>query len=102
MPSFTRRGLLTRAALAGGALVLPSGGLLTSVGCGPSELVRRTEHYFVFYFMMGGWDLVLTTEPVPSKADPFGTPYDEDDVVEAGGHKFGPAMKPLLPFANKM
>ena len=102
MPSFDRRGFLTRAALAGGALLLPSGGLLTSVGCGPSELVRRTQHYFVFYFMMGGWDLVLTTEPAPRKGDTVWIPYDDDDVVEVGAHKFGPAFKPLVPFAKKM
>lgn len=100
--STTRRGFLTRAALAGGALVLPSGGLLTSVGCGPSELVRRTDHYFVFYFLMGGWDLVLTTDPVPPQGDDVWIPYEQDDVVEAGPQKFGPAFRPLLPFVDKM
>jgi len=102
MPSFTRRGFLTSAALAGGALLLPTGGLLLNSGCSPGELVRRTKHYFVFYFMMGGWDLVLSTEPVPRNGDKIWIPYEDDDVVESGGHKWGPAMKPLLPFAKKM
>lgn len=97
----TRRGFLTRAALAGGALLLPSGSLLTSIGCGPTELERRTNHYFVFYFMMGGWDLVLTTDPAPPQGDKVWIPYDQDDVVEIGSHKFGPAFKPLVPFASK-
>ena len=100
MPSFNRRGFLTRAALAGGALVLPSGALFSA--CAPSDLVRRTDHYFVFYFMMGGWDLMLSTETPPSKGDTVWVPYDNDDVIEAGKHKFGPAFKPLLPYAGKM
>ncbi len=102
MRTFSRRGFLTRAALAGGALVLPTSGLLTSVGCLPRGLTRRTDHYFVFYYMMGGWDLVLTTDPVPAKGDTIWIPYKEDDVVETGGHKFGPAFEPLLPFVDRM
>ncbi|HEY4220771.1 MAG TPA: twin-arginine translocation signal domain-containing protein, partial [Myxococcota bacterium] len=85
MPPFTRRGFLTRAALAGGALVLPSGGLLMSSGCGPN-LARRTPHYFVFYFLMGGWDLVLTTDPVKRNGDKIWIPYEDDEVVEIGPH----------------
>lgn len=100
--STTRRGFLTRAALAGGALVLPSGGLLTSVGCAPGELSRRTDHYFVFYFLMGGWDLVLTTEPAPPQGDKIWIPYGQDEVVETGAQKFGPAFAPLVPFVDKM
>lgn len=97
----TRRNFLQRAALAGGALLLPNGSLLTSVGCAPSGLQRRTPHYFVFYFMMGGWDLVLHSEPVPKKGDDIWIPYDEDDVVELGNERFGPAFKPLTPFAQR-
>lgn len=98
----SRRSFLTTAALGGGALVLPGGGLLTSVGCAPATRERRTQHYFVFYFMMGGWDLVLTTDPVPARGDQVWIPYDTDDVVEVGAHRFGPAFKPLLPFVDKM
>lgn len=97
----TRRNFLQRAALAGGALVLPNGTLLTSVGCAPGEVARRTPHYFIFYFLMGGWDLVLTSEPVPPKGDTIWIPYDEDDAVEIGNQRFGPAFKPLAPFADK-
>jgi hypothetical protein len=100
--STTRRGFLTRAALAGGALVLPGGGLLTSVGCAPGEMARRTNHYFIFYFMMGGWDLVLHTDPVPAQGDTVWIPYDKNDVIEVGAHKLGPTFKPLVPFVDKM
>lgn len=98
---FTRRNFLQRAALAGGALILPSGHLLTSVGCAPGELQRRTPHYFIFYFMMGGWDLTLTSEPVPPKGDTIWIPYDQDDVVEIGNERFGPAFAPLAPYADR-
>lgn len=97
----TRRNFMQRAALAGGALLLPGGSLLTSVGCAPGEFTRRTPHYFIFYFMMGGWDLVLHSEPVPRKGDTIWIPYDDDDVVEIGNERFGPAFKPLQPFADR-
>ena len=102
MVEFTRRGFLSRAALAGGALVLPSG-LLTTVGggCAPTSLQRRTDHYFVFYFMIGGWDLMLSTDAVRPK-DGLWIPYEEDEVVTVGDHRFGPAMQPLVPFMDKM
>jgi hypothetical protein len=98
--SFTRRGFLSRAALAGGALVLPSGLLSTVGGCRPNSR-RRTDHYFVFYFMVGGWDLMFVSDP-PSRKEGFWVPYDEDDVVTAGSVRLGPAMKPLLPFASRL
>jgi hypothetical protein len=63
---------------------------------------RRTEHYFIFYFMLGGWDLALNTDPVPGNGDKIWIPYDADDVVEVGAHKFGPAFKPLLPYVEQM
>ncbi len=97
--SFSRRGLLRRAALAGGALVLPSG-LLTS--CTPPKLgPRRTDHYVVFYLLVGGWDLLLTTDPTPQKNTTFATPYGQRDVVVAGDVRLGPAMKPLRPFFDR-
>jgi hypothetical protein len=99
----TRRGFLSRAALAGGVLALSSG-LYSLVGGGGSSSTsgkRRTDHYFVFYFMVGGWDLMFLTDPVARK-DGFWIPYDDDEIVEAGGVRMGPAMKPLLPWAHKM
>jgi len=98
--SSTRRGFLSRAALAGGALVLPSGLLTTVGGCQPAT-GRRTDHYFIFYLMVGGWDLMFVTDP-PSQKEGFWIPYEEDEVVSAGDVRLGPAMKPLLPFASRM
>ena len=95
---FTRRGFLRSAALAGGALVLPTG-LVTSCA-GGLQGPRRTDHYFVFYYLMGGWDLMLSTDPV-KPAEGVWVPYEQSDVVEAGAHQFGPAMAPLLPFMDK-
>ncbi|MBM4283158.1 MAG: hypothetical protein FJ137_21225, partial [Deltaproteobacteria bacterium] len=99
----TRRGFLSRAALGGGALVLSSGLYsLAGGGCASStSLQRRTDHYFVFYFLVGGWDLMFVTDPVARK-DGFWIPYDDNEVVEAGGVRLGPAMKPLLPFSHRM
>ncbi len=96
----TRRGFLSRAALAGGALVLPSGLLTTTGGCRP-PLARRTDHYFVFYLLVGGWDLMLVTDP-PTRTEGFWVPYDEDQVVAAGDVRLGPAMKPLLPYVSRL
>jgi Protein of unknown function (DUF1501) len=102
----SRRGFLSWAALTGGALVLPTG-LLTSIGgglatgCQTSAKDRRTPHYFVFYLMVGGWDIMLSTDPVPRK-DGFWIPYDDDELVTTDEMTFGPAMKPLLPYANRM
>ena len=104
MPSLKRRSFLTQAALAGGALVLPSSALVTSLAtlsaCKP-QVKRRTQHYFLFYFMVGGWDLMLATDPMKQK-EGFLIPYDDADIIEHGAHRFGPAMKPLLPHADKM
>lgn len=96
---FSRRSFLSRTALTAGALALPSGSLLTLGGCSSSS--RRTDHYFVFYLMVGGWDLMFTTDPVARK-DGFYIPYDDDDLVMAGDLRLGPAMKPLLPFSQKL
>lgn len=95
----TRRGFLSRTALSAGALVLPSGLLSLMGGCATGG--RRTDHYFIFYLMVGGWDLMLTTDPVARK-EGFYIPYDDDDVVMAGDLRLGPAMKPLLPYQRKL
>jgi hypothetical protein len=103
MTQTTRRGLLARAALAGGALILPSSALVTTLstmGCASSQ-ARRTDHYFVFYYMMGGWDLMLSTDPLTHSSGMF-VPYDDDEIVEHGSERFGPAMKALLPYADRM
>jgi hypothetical protein len=102
----SRRGFLSWAALSGGALVLPSG-LFTTLGgglasgCQGAVKERRTDHYVVFYLMVGGWDLMLSSEPAQRK-DGFWLPYDDDEVLEVEDARFGPAMKPLLPFASRM
>jgi hypothetical protein len=95
-----RRDFLTRAALAGGLLALPAG-LFAYRRMQALRGPRRTDHYFVFYFLVGGWDLMFVTDPVPRK-DGFFVPYDDDEVVDVGGVRLGPAMKPLAPWASRM
>jgi hypothetical protein len=99
----TRRGFLSRTALSAGALVLPSGlfTLMGGSGCAPSASSRRTDHYFIFYLMVGGWDLMMTTEPGVAK-EGFYRPFDDDDVVSAGDLRLGPAMKALMPWQNRL
>jgi hypothetical protein len=72
---------------------------LLAGGCTAAR--RRTDHYFVFYLMVGGWDLMLTTDPVARK-EGFYIPYEDDDVVMAGDLRLGPAMAPLLPFRKRL
>lgn len=102
----TRRDFLKLAALGGGALVMPSGALLTTTSCSGelaadvATLKRRTDHYFVFYFLVGGWDLVLATDPM-SKKHGVHLPYGEGEIFDAGRHRLGPAMKPLKPFLDR-
>jgi hypothetical protein len=98
--AYSRRSFLTRAALAGGLLALPAG-LYARDWLRRPRGPRRSDHYFVFYFMVGGWDLMFVSDPVPRK-DGFWVPYDDDEVVDADGVRLGPAMKPLLPFASRM
>ncbi len=100
-PGTSRRGFLSRAALASGALVLPTGLFTLVGGSGCASTSRRTDHYFIFYLMVGGWDLMFTTDPVNNK-EGFYRPYDDDDIVMAGDLRLGPAMKALLPFQHKM
>lgn len=101
----SRRSFLTNAALAGGALVLPSSALVTSLaslaGCSGGRRERRTQHYFLFYFMVGGWDLMLATDPV-KRQEGFLIPYEDEDIIEHGAHRFGPGMRPMLPYMNQM
>ncbi len=98
MSDLDRRTFL-RYALGGGAVILPGLAWLRW-GRGPAG-GRRSDHYFVFYYMMGGWDLTLVTEPRP-ETDGISVQYRPDEVVEAGGHRFGPAMAPLRPFFDRM
>jgi hypothetical protein len=95
-----RRDLLARAALAGGLLALPAG-LFARSRLRRSLGPRRSDHYFVFYFLVGGWDLMFVTDPVPRK-DGFWVPYADDELVDVAGVRLGPAMKPLVPFASRM
>ena len=89
------------AALGGGALVLPGVALFRWYQS-PSTFVggRRSPHYFVFYYMMGGWDLTLLTEPRLGVAG-VDVSYRDDEVFEAGGHRFGPSMAPLRPYFDR-
>lgn len=93
-----RRDVLTRLALAGGALIMPG------LACIPDEPAierPRTSRWFVFYYLMGGWDLSLLTEPAVKTPD-YDVQYDPDDIFEVGGHRFGPAMRPLEPYMDRM
>ncbi len=95
-----RRTFLARAALSGGALALPGVGLTLASACGPA-VNRRTDHYFVFYFMLGGWDLMLHTDPVDKRPGLY-VPYDDDETFEVGGHRFGPDMQALKAHMGSM
>lgn len=98
----TRRSLLARMALGGGALVLPTS---TWLACRPkpssSSQPRKTDHYFVFYYMMGGWDLSLLTDPLVAKGK-LSTQYEPSEIFEAGKHRFGPAMRPVERWFDRM
>lgn len=94
-----REFLKTMALAAGGALVYPHMSLLASSS--PSS-TRRTPHYFVFYYMIGGWDLTLLTEPFPHTSKKAFVQYTKDEIFEVGAHQYGPAMKPLIPYMNRM
>ncbi len=80
--------------------MLPSGLFTLMGGCG-GRGARRTDHYFVFYLMVGGWDLMLTTDPVKHNDD-FFFPYEESEVLDVDGVRLGPAMKRLLPYRHRM
>lgn len=100
----TRRSLLARMALGGGALVLPTSAWLA---CRPAPSAvavskeRRTDRYFVFYYMMGGWDLTLLSDPLVPNGR-ISTQYQPSEIFEAGKHRFGPAMRPVAPWFDRM
>lgn len=95
----SRRSFLRRAGLAGGALLLP-GGIHLATRRGPLPDRRRTDHYVILYLLVGGWDLMLVTDPIIR--DGLHTPFGAADVVVAGGARLGPAMGPLLPFMDRL
>lgn len=101
MPSIpsrpTRRDALLGLALGGGALLMPG------LACVPEpSLVAepKTTRWFVFYYLMGGWDLSLLTEPAVA-APNYQLQYRPDEIWETGGHRFGPAMRPLAPYLDR-
>lgn len=94
----SRRDVLTRLALGGGALILPG---LACVPEQPAVERPRTARWFVFYYLMGGWDLSLLTEPALETPD-YHVQYRPDEIFEVGGHRFGPAMRPLVPYMDRM
>ena len=67
----------------------------------PSFSEQRAPHYFVFYFLMGGWDITALTEPA-LKTPKMAPDYEPHEIFEHGGHRLGPAMKPLVPHMDQM
>jgi len=62
-------------------------------------------YFFVQVFLRFGWDVTLGTDPwlaaKPKDTDMF-VEYDPSNVARSGNLAFGPAMLPLIPYANKM
>ena len=90
-----------KAAMAGGAIVLPGMAFLRWYESPSTFVGRRSPHYFVFYYLMGGWDLTLLTEPRPGVKG-VDVQYRSDEVFEVGAHRFGPAMEPLRPWFDRL
>jgi len=67
----------------------------------PSFTRQRAPHYFVFYFLMGGWDITTLTEP-RRPGSKMSLSYRQKEVFEHGGHRLGPAMKPLQRHMEQM
>ncbi len=98
MSRIDRREALTRLALGGSALILPG---LACVPETPEVARPRSSRWFVFYYLMGGWDLTLLTEPTVAGPNAH-VQYTPDEIFEQGGHRFGPAMAPLRPYMDRM
>jgi uncharacterized protein (DUF1501 family) len=65
---------------------------------------RPRGRYFVVIWMQGGFDAVGLTDPktraqVDQQVD---IPYGEADVLEVNGHRYGPNLRPLERWLNKM
>jgi hypothetical protein len=107
-PTLNRRQLLRSLALAGGAIVGPSAAWVAcrdedTLPATPATVAsdkRRTDHYFVFYYMMGGWDLQLLTEPLENRAGVH-VPFAPEEIFETAGHRYGPSMRPVLRWLDK-
>ena len=97
-PGINRRDALLGLALGGGALLLPG---LACVPEAPIVDKPQTTRWFVFYYLMGGWDLSLLTEPA-IEGPRYQVQYRPDEIWEAGGHRFGPALRPLAPYLDRM
>lgn len=99
MSRIDRREALYRLALGGSALLMP--GLACVPERDPVATRPPSQRYFIFYYLLGGWDLSLLTEPSAPKPN-YAVQYRPDEIFEAGGHRFGPAMKPLSPYFDRM
>jgi len=106
-----RRSILKGMAGVAGGLLLPTSTILACDSPlmpssspkidSPSFSAQRAPHYFVFYYLMGGWDVTLATDPVEEKGR-IKLQYDRSETFENNGHRFGPAMKCLEPYMNQM
>lgn len=108
----SRRQFLADLLKAGGISLLPTVSLL---GYSDKEANSRENivqevivsdkdgkpHYFIFYYMIGGWDLTLLTEPYSHNSKFADVSYRDDQIVEIGSHRFGPAMKYLMPWMDR-
>lgn len=92
-----RRTLLR--AMLGGA----SSFVLPQVACSSRDdaTTRKSRHSFVFYYLMGGWDITLLTEPSMG-VDGVEVEYEGHETFEHGGYRWGPAMAPLKPYMDQM
>ncbi|HCH64670.1 MAG TPA: hypothetical protein DFR83_17820 [Deltaproteobacteria bacterium] len=105
MPSFDRRRLLQSLALSALGAGIPgcerSRYDLDYLEDTPDFTHQRAPHYFVFYFLMGGWDITTLTEP-RVKGARMSPSYKPGAIFEYGGHRLGPAMQPLVRHMDQM